>query len=154
MSAAAAQQRVEPVMDEQWHQMTIDEAIAIAHRNTGISYQKDDPVMAVVAILNGFGEKLKLLLEDERGRVSSQFKNDVSGVNEAIDRKVEDVASTIQRLGRSLGNESIQTVVSAVAQHAVESDKIRRAIRWNFAACSSLAVFNWLAVAAFYLLLK
>ncbi|CTQ47734.1 hypothetical protein [Roseibium aggregatum] len=154
MSSAAAQQRVEPVIDEQWHQMTIEEAIDIAHRNTGISYQKDDPVMAVVAILNGFGEKLKLLLEDERKRVSTQFSNDVSGVNEAIDRKVEDVASTIQKLGRSLGNESIQTIVSAVAQHAVESDKIRRAIRWNFAACSALAVFNWLAVAAFYLLLK
>ena len=33
-------------------------------------------------------------LEDERKRVSTQFSNDVSGVNEAIDRKVEDVAST------------------------------------------------------------
>lgn len=154
MSATAAQNRVEPVVDEEWHQMTIDEAIEIAHRNTGISYQKDDPVMAVVAILNGFGEKLKLLLEDERKRVSSQFSNDVSGVNEAIDRKVDDVANTLQKVAQNLGNDNIQTVVSAVAQHAVESDKITRTIRKAFYGFSALAFTNWMAVAAFYLILK
>ncbi|PVB60385.1 hypothetical protein [Labrenzia sp. 011] len=153
MSAAAAQ-KVDAVSTEEWRQMTIDEAIEVAHRETGISYQKDDPVMAVVAILNAFGDRLKSLLEDERQRVSLQFKNDVSGVNEAIDHKVDDVASTIQKLAGSLGNDSIQTVISAVAQHAVESDKIRRSIRWNFMACAALATFNWLAVATFYLILK
>ncbi len=37
MSSAAAQQRVEPVIDEQWHQMTIEEAIEIARLSAGIS---------------------------------------------------------------------------------------------------------------------
>ena len=52
MSGSTAHQQVEPFTEERWHQMTIEEAIEVAHRNTGISYQKDDPVMAVVAILN------------------------------------------------------------------------------------------------------
>ncbi|MEP4030870.1 hypothetical protein [Roseibium polysiphoniae] len=151
---AAVRKRVEPVIDEQWQQMTIDEAIEIAHRNTGISYQKDDPLMAVVSILNAFGEKLKHLMADERKRFSDQFHNDVSGVSEAVDLKVDDVATSIQRVAENLGNENIQTVVSAVAQQAVEGDKIRRAIRFNYFACSVLAALNWFAVGAFYLLLK
>ncbi|TYC64000.1 hypothetical protein FMN50_01815 [Rhodobacterales bacterium] len=150
----AAARKIEPTMDEQWKQMTLDEAIEIAHRETGVSFDKGDPVLGVVAILNAYGEGLKSLMDDERKRFSNQFHNDVSGVNEAIDHKVDDVASTIQKLASSLGNESIQTVISAVAQHAVESDKIRRSIRWNFMAISALAVFNWLAVASFYLILK
>lgn len=139
---------------EEWRQMTLDEAIEVAHRETGISYQKDDPVLAVVAILNAFGDRLKSLLEDERKRVSFQFQNDVSGVNEAIDHKVDDIANTIQKVARNLGNDNIQTVVSAVAQHAVESDKITRTIRRAFYGFSALAFINWMAVAAFYLILK
>ena len=139
---------------EEWRQMTLDEAIEVAHRETGISYQKDDPVLAVVAILNAFGDRLKSLLEDERKRVSFQFQNDVSGVNEAIDHKVDDIANTIQKVARNLGNDNIQTVVSAVAQHAVESDKITRTIRRAFYGFSALAFVNWMAVAAFYLILK
>ncbi|POF27832.1 hypothetical protein [Roseibium marinum] len=153
MSAAAAQ-KVDAVSVEQWKQMTLDEAIEAAHRETGISFQKDDPVMAVVAILNAFGDRLKSLLEDERKRVSLQFQNDVSGVNEAIDHKVDDIASTMQKVAQNLGNDNIQTVVSAVAQHAVESDKITRTIRKAFYGFSALAFTNWMAVAAFYLILK
>ncbi|MHA7777206.1 hypothetical protein [Roseibium sp. M-1] len=152
--SAAAVQKIDPAVTEQWKQMTLEEAIEVAHRETGISYQKDDPILAVVSILNAFGDRLKGLLEDERNRVSHQFQNDVSGVNEAIDHKVDDIASTIQKVARNLGNDNIQTVVSAVAQHAVESDRIVRAIRKAFVGFSTLAITNWLAVAAFYLILK
>jgi len=153
MSAVAAK-RVEPAVSEQWQQMTLDEAIEVAHRETGISYQRDDPVLAVVAILNAFGDRLKGLMEDERKRISDQFQNDVSGVNEAIDHKVNDVATTIHKVAENLGNDNIQTVVGAVAQHAVESDKITRTIRKAFYGFSAIAMTNWLAVAAFYLILK
>jgi Icc-related predicted phosphoesterase len=153
MSVATAP-NVDADFAEEWRQMTLDEAIEVAHRETGISYQKDDPVLAVVAILNAFGGRLKSLLEDERKRVSFQFQNDVSGVNEAIDHKVDDIANTIQKVARNLGNDNIQTVVSAVAQHAVESDKITRTIRRAFYGFSALAFTNWMAVAAFYLILK
>jgi Icc-related predicted phosphoesterase len=153
MSVATAP-NVDADFAEEWRQMTLDEAIEVAHRETGISYQKDDPVLAVVAILNAFGDRLKSLLEDERKRVSFQFQNDVSGVNEAIDHKVDDIANTIQKVARNLGNDNIQTVVSAVAQHAVESDKITRTIRRAFYGFSALAFTNWMAVAAFYLILK
>ncbi|MCV0423987.1 MAG: hypothetical protein K5905_00805 [Roseibium sp.] len=153
MSLAVAKQP-EPVLEEQWKQMTFDEAIEVAHRETGISYQRDDPVLAVVAILNAFGERLKGLLEDERKRVSDQFQNDVSGVNEAIDHKVNDVAATIHKVAENLGNDNIQTVVGAVAQHAIETDKITRTIRKAFYGFSALAFTNWMAVAAFYLILR
>ncbi|MBN8184755.1 hypothetical protein [Roseibium aggregatum] len=153
MSVATAP-NVDADFAEEWRQMTLDEAIEVAHRETGISYQKDDPVLAVVAILNAFGDRLKSLLEDERKRVSFQFQNDVSSVNEAIDHKVDDIANTIQKVARNLGNDNIQTVVSAVAQHAVESDKITRTIRRAFYGFSALAFINWMAVAAFYLILK
>ncbi|CTQ63358.1 hypothetical protein [Roseibium album] len=152
--SAAAVQHIEPTASEQWTQMSLEEAIEIAHRETGISYQKDDPVLAVVSILNAFGDRLQGLLEVERKRVSDQFQNDVSGVNEAIDHKVDDVANTIQKFAQNLGNDNIQTVVSAVAQHAVESDKITRTIRKAFYGFSALAFTNWMAVAAFYLILK
>ncbi|MES0884453.1 hypothetical protein [Roseibium sp. SCP14] len=154
MSLAVAK-RAEPVLEEeQWKQMTLDEAIEVAHRETGVSYQKDDPVLAVVAILNTFGERLKGLLADERKRISDQFQNDVSGVNEAIDHKVNDIATTIHKVAENLGNDNIQTVVSAVAQHAVESDKITRTIRRAFYGFSALAFVNWMAVVAFYFILK
>jgi len=152
--SVATSPNVDADFAEEWRQMTLDEAIEVAHRETGISYQKDDPVLAVVAILNAFGDRLKSLLEDERKRVSFQFQNDVSGVNEAIDHKVDDIANTIQKVARNLGNDNIQTVVSAVAQHAVESDKITRTIRRAFYGFSALAFINWMAVAAFYLILK
>lgn len=152
--SVATSANVDADFAEEWRQMTLDEAIEVAHRETGISYQKDDPVLAVVAILNAFGDRLKSLLEDERKRVSFQFQNDVSGVNEAIDHKVDDIANTIQKVARNLGNDNIQTVVSAVAQHAVESDKITRTIRRAFYGFSALAFTNWMAVAAFYLILK
>ena len=152
--SGATSANVDADFAEEWRQMTLDEAIEVAHRETGISYQKDDPVLAVVAILNTFGDRLKSLLEDERKRVSFQFQNDVSGVNEAIDQKVDDIANTIQKVARNLGNDNIQTVVSAVAQHAVESDKITRTIRRAFYGFSALAFINWMAVAAFYLILK
>ena len=152
--SGATSANVDADFAEEWRQMTLDEAIEVAHRETGISYQKDDPVLAVVAILNAFGDRLKSLLEDERKRVSFQFQNDVSGVNEAIDHKVDDIANTIQKVARNLGNDNIQTVVSAVAQHAVESDKITRTIRRAFYGFSALAFINWMAVAAFYLILK
>ncbi|GAB2209249.1 hypothetical protein [Roseibium aggregatum] len=152
--SVATSPNVDADFAEEWRQMTLDEAIEVAHRETGISYQKDDPVLAVVAILNAFGDRLKSLLEDERKRVSFQFQNDVSGVNEAIDHKVDDIANTIQKVARNLGNDNIQTVVSAVAQHAVESDKITRTIRRAFYGFSALAFTNWMAVAAFYLILK
>ncbi len=152
--SVATSPNVDAGFAEEWRQMTLDEAIEVAHRETGISYQKDDPVLAVVAILNAFGDRLKSLLEDERKRVSFQFQNDVSGVNEAIDHKVDDIANTIQKVARNLGNDNIQTVVSAVAQHAVESDKITRTIRRAFYGFSALAFTNWMAVAAFYLILK
>jgi ABC-type transporter Mla subunit MlaD len=153
MSSATAQ-KIDAADSEQWQQMTLEEAIEVAHRETGISYQKDDPILAVVSILNAFGDRLKGLLEDERNRVSDQFQNDVSGINEAIDHKIDDVATTIQKVARNLGNDNIQTVVSAIAQHAVESDKITRTIRKAFYGFSALAFTNWLAVAAFYLILK
>lgn len=152
--SVATSANVDADFAEEWRQMTLDEAIEVAHRETGISYQKDDPVLAVVAILNAFGDRLKSLLEDERKRVSFQFQNDVSGVNEAIDHKVDDISNTIQKVARNLGNDNIQTVVSAVAQHAVESDKITRTIRRAFYGFSVLAFTNWMAVAAFYLILK
>jgi len=152
--SSATVQKIDAADSKQWQQMTLEEAIEVAHRETGISYQKDDPILAVVSILNAFGDRLKSLLEDERNRVSDQFQNDVSGVNEAIDHKIDDVATTIQKVARNLGNDNIQTVVSAIAQHAVESDKITRTIRKAFYGFSALAFTNWLAVAAFYLILK
>lgn len=156
MSSAA--RKIEPVLDdppkEQWHQLSIEDAIQAAHSATGISYEKDDPILSVVAIMNAFGERLKSLMEDERRRFSSQFNNDVAGVNAAIDHKVNGVADTLKTVAENLGNENIQTVVAAVAQHAADSEKNRRLLRSNYKACFVFALCNWLAVAAFYLLLK
>ncbi len=69
MTSATAQ-KIDAADSEQWQQMTLEEAIEVAHRETGISYQKDDPILAVVSILNAFGDRLKGLLEDERNRVA------------------------------------------------------------------------------------
>lgn len=155
MSTVPAQKRIEPSVNRSsYRQLTLDDAIAAAHKETGVSYSKDDPVLAVVAILNRFAAGLQDLFEDERNKFSAHFIGDVAGVSDTFDHKVEDVATSMRQIAETIGNESIQTVISAVAQQAVEGDKIRRTIRKSFVATSVLVAFQWLAVAAFYLVLK
>lgn len=142
------------IAEEHWRQMTIEDAIAVAHRETGISYSKDDPVLAVVAILNAFGDRLRGMMHDERQRFSEQFSNDVAGVSEAIDHKVDDVATKFQRLSNALGSDTLQAVVSSVAQNAAESERLRSTMRKGVKAAAVFSLLNWLAVAAMYLILK
>lgn len=136
-----------------WHVST-EEAIAVVHQQTNVSLQPDDPVLAVTSVLNLFGDNLNELLQAERAALKGQIKADVSVANTAINKTIAEVSDQLETVAKNLGNEAIQTLIDTVTRHAVDTDRIRRALRNSTYALSLLALANWFAVAAFYFILK
>jgi len=154
MNAPSPTERIEPSLADFWEPMTADKAISLVHTKHGLSLSKDDPVLAVVTLMNAFGEDLKKMMSAERAGFAAAVREETKELTVALDAKTSGVMESFETLASSMGRENIETTVAAVVEHTRQTERLHRSNRRLALAMGVCTTLIWLAVAAFYVLLK
>ena len=141
-------------LDLEWDALRKDEAREVIMRQSGIVLSEDDPIMALVPLLNVFSDKLKANLSKAMDLFGERSKSGVREVVSSVDEKLNEAVNSVSEINNAVTQENIATHLQAVAHFTEQTTLVKRSMqrmtRWN----GFFASINILAVIAIFVILK
>lgn len=123
-------------------------------KHAGIVLTDDDPIIALVPMLNEFSETLRRNLNKTILRFSEQSQQDVSKAVAGVDDKLDQAAKSVADINRQMADENIATHLKAVSHFTEKLTLLKRSMHRMTIWCSVFTTLNIFTVFALFIILK
>ncbi|WP_119309755.1 hypothetical protein [Cohaesibacter haloalkalitolerans] len=141
-------------LDLEWDALKKEDAREAIMRHSGVILSEDDPIMALVPLLNAFSDTLKANLSKAMDLFGERSKSGVREVVATVDDRLNEAVTSVSEINNAVTQENIATHLQAVAHFTEQTTLVKRSMqrmtRWN----GFFASINILAVIAIFVILK
>ncbi|WP_319567014.1 hypothetical protein [Cohaesibacter marisflavi] len=141
-------------LDLEWDTLKNEDAREAIMRHSGVILSEDDPIMALVPLLNAFSDTLKANLSKAMDLFGERSKSGVREVVATVDDQLNEAVRSVSEINNAVTQENIATHLQAVAHFTEQLTLVKRSMqrmtRWN----GFFSSINILAVIAIFVILK